>query len=86
MAATIANTVDEADFGVAGAMQQLAVQVGAVIGIQIMQTVQAAREEPDGLVASLQLAYCRRGCRGARRSLAALFIEPTKGQGARGRV
>src|SRR6185312_9071858 len=40
MAATIANVVDEADFGVAGATQQLAAQVGVVAGIQIMQTVQ----------------------------------------------
>jgi EmrB/QacA subfamily drug resistance transporter len=57
MAATIANTVDEADFGVAGATQQLAAQVGVVAGIQIMQTVQASREEAVGLIASYSDAY-----------------------------
>jgi hypothetical protein len=57
MAATIANTVDESDFGVAGATQQLAAQVGTVAGIQIMQTVQASREQAAGLIGSYGDAY-----------------------------
>jgi hypothetical protein len=57
MAATIANTVDEADFGVAGATQQLAAQVGGVAGIQIMQTVQASRESTAGVIGSYGDAY-----------------------------
>ena len=57
MAATIANVVDEADFGVAGATQQLAAQVGVVAGIQIMQTVQESRAAADGLIGSYGDAY-----------------------------
>ena len=38
MTATVVNAVDDSDLGVAGAMQQLVVQVGAVIGLQVMQT------------------------------------------------
>ena len=45
MAAAIANSVDERDLGIAGATQQMVNQVGVVIGIQVMQTIQAARAE-----------------------------------------
>jgi predicted MFS family arabinose efflux permease len=79
MTATVANAVDDADLGVAGAMQQLTVQVGAVIGIQVMQTVQQARE-PAGLVASFRLAYLVGAGVCLLAVLAALFIQPTKGQ------
>jgi MFS family permease len=75
MTATVANAVDDADLGVAGAMQQLTVQVGAVIGIQVMQTVQQARE-PDGLVASFQVAYLVGAGVCLLAVLAALFIQP----------
>jgi MFS family permease len=56
MAATIANAVDEADLGIAGAAQQMMTQIGVVAGIQLMQTVQEAGDV-DGLVASYQRAY-----------------------------
>ncbi len=79
MTATVANAVDDADLGVAGAMQQLTVQVGAVIGIQVMQTVQQARE-PAGLVASFRLAYLVGAGVCLLAVLAALFIQPTRGQ------
>jgi MFS family permease len=52
MAASIANAVDEHDLGVAGAAQQMVAQVGVVAGIQIMQTVQQARADDVGVVAS----------------------------------
>jgi predicted MFS family arabinose efflux permease len=35
----MANAVDEADLGVAGAMQQLMTQLGAVLGAAVMATV-----------------------------------------------
>src|SRR5690606_5012841 len=41
MAASLANAVDERDLGIAGAAQQMMTQVAAVLGIQILQTVQA---------------------------------------------
>ena len=40
LASSVTNAVDEADFGIAGAAQQMMMQVGIVFGIQIMQTVQ----------------------------------------------
>ena len=44
LAASIANAVDERDLGVAGASQQMMTQLGVVLGIQVMQTVQVVRE------------------------------------------
>ena len=35
------NAVEDEDFGVAGAMQLMASQIGVVIGIQLMQAIQA---------------------------------------------
>jgi len=57
MAAAIANAVDERDLGIAGATQQMVNQVGVVIGIQVMQTVQAARSGTVGAVAAYGDAY-----------------------------
>ena len=74
MAATIANVVDEADFGVAGATQQLAAQVGVVAGIQIMQTVQESRAAADGLIGSYGDAYLVGAGVAAVGAVSALFI------------
>ena len=57
MAATIANTVDPRDLGIAGATQQMMNQFGVVLGIQVMQTVQAAREGVVGAVDAYGEAY-----------------------------
>ena len=57
MAASMANAVDEHDLGIAGAAQQLIVQVGVVAGIQLAQTFQESREASAGLVASFQHTY-----------------------------
>jgi EmrB/QacA subfamily drug resistance transporter len=57
MTATVANAVADEDLGVAAALQQLVTQVGAVVGIQVMQTVQAATEESSGEVGSFANAY-----------------------------
>ena len=57
MAATIANTVDPGDLGIAGATQQLLTQVGVIAGIQIMQTVQVSQAGAHGLIAADGTAY-----------------------------
>jgi len=57
MAAAVANAVDERDLGVVAAAQQMMAQVGVVAGIQILQTVQAAREPSVGGIDSYHTAY-----------------------------
>lgn len=49
LVATVANAVDESDFGVAGAMQQLMTQLGAVLGAEVLQAVQVAAGPPESL-------------------------------------
>jgi MFS family permease len=62
MGAAVANAVDDGDLGVAGAMQQMFTQVGAAAGIQLMQTVQAIREDATGdLAGSYMPAYLAGG-------------------------
>jgi EmrB/QacA subfamily drug resistance transporter len=57
LAASIANSVDERDLGVAGAFQQMMTQLGVVIGIQVMQTVAVVREVSAGQVGAYGEAY-----------------------------
>jgi MFS family permease len=57
IASSVANSVDEASLGIAGAAQQLVTQIGVVAGIQLMSTIQASREGSDGLVGSFRVAY-----------------------------
>jgi EmrB/QacA subfamily drug resistance transporter len=57
IAASVANAVDEADLGIASATQQLMTQVGSAAGIQVMETVQTAREPTVGLIGSFSEAY-----------------------------
>ncbi len=57
IAASVANAVDDDRLGVASAAQQLMGQVGAVAGIQVLTTVQSAREHGAGLVPSYGDAY-----------------------------
>lgn len=57
LTSVVAATVPAEDFGVAGAMQQLANQLGAVVGTQVMQTVQVATASSAGVVASYGNAY-----------------------------
>jgi MFS family permease len=44
LTATVANSVRDEDLGVAGAAQQMLQQVGLVVGVQILQAVQAGIE------------------------------------------
>jgi EmrB/QacA subfamily drug resistance transporter len=57
ISASVANAVDEANLGIASATQQLTMQVGVVAGIQLMSTVQTAREHTAGLAGSFSAAY-----------------------------
>ncbi len=57
ISSSVANSVDEAQLGVASAAQQLVTQVGLVAGIQLMSTIQASREATDGLVGSFRASY-----------------------------
>jgi len=57
MASSIANAVDDRDLGVIGAAQQMVSQLGAVAGIQILQTVQTSREATVGEVDAFGNAF-----------------------------
>jgi EmrB/QacA subfamily drug resistance transporter len=57
IAASVGNAVKESDLGIASAAQQVMMQVGTVAGIQLMVTVQAARQRSAGLVGSFHDAY-----------------------------
>ncbi len=57
LVAAIANAVDDDDLGVVGATQQMMTQFGVVMGIQIMQATQAARQSAVGEVAAFRDAY-----------------------------
>lgn len=74
MAAAIANAVDERDLGVVGATQQMMNQFGVVLGIQVMQTVQAARAASVGEVAAYGDAYLVGGAVAFLGVIAALFV------------
>jgi EmrB/QacA subfamily drug resistance transporter len=74
MATAIANAVHEDDLGVAGATQQMVNQVGVVIGIQVMQAVQAARATTVGAVPAYGEAYLVGGAMAALGVLFAVFV------------
>lgn len=56
ISASVANSVEQTDLGIASASQQLVVQVATVAGVQLMTTVQATLA-PEGLASSFQRAY-----------------------------
>jgi EmrB/QacA subfamily drug resistance transporter len=57
MAAAIANAVEDRDLGIAGATQQMTGQIGATLGMQVLQTVQVSRAAVVGGVGSYHDAY-----------------------------
>lgn len=57
MTAAMTHAVDESDLGVAGAAQQMIVQIGVTFGIQVMQTVQRTRSGVVSERASYADAY-----------------------------
>ena len=57
MSAMVAGAVDTHRLGSASATMQVASQVGVVAGIQVMETVEVARQHSAGLVGSYHSAY-----------------------------
>ncbi len=57
ISASVANSVEDADLGVAGATQQLLAQVGTTLGINLLETVQVAATATAGLAGSYSIAY-----------------------------
>jgi MFS family permease len=75
LTSTVANAVNDADLGVAGAVQQLSNQMGAVFGSVVMTAVQQARE-PFGLARSYHLAFIVAAGAAVGAASAACFIRP----------
>jgi EmrB/QacA subfamily drug resistance transporter len=57
LSASVTVSVDQADLGIAGAAQQMMIQVGVVFGISMMQAVQQSRLPAVGLEASYHWGY-----------------------------
>lgn len=77
MAATIANSVDDDDLGIAGATQQMMNQVGVVIGIQVMQSIQEGRAEAIGSIDAYGEAFLVGGAVAGIGVLLAAFVRST---------
>ncbi|HKA05051.1 MAG TPA: MFS transporter [Acidimicrobiales bacterium] len=77
LTATIANAVGDDDLGVAAAVQQLSTQVGSVVGIQVMQTVQSSTESGAGVIGSFANAYHVGAVAAGAAVVAALWVRPT---------
>jgi predicted MFS family arabinose efflux permease len=72
MTALTAGAVDETDLGVAGAMQQLMTQLGAVVGSVVLSTISASAG-PDDL-APFQHAFAVAACVATLGVVAAWFV------------
>ena len=57
LAASVTMSVDDDDFGIAGAAQQMMTQVGIVFGIQVMLSIQQARVSAVGVGPSYHWGY-----------------------------
>ena len=57
LSASVANSVEDVDLGVAGATQQLLAQIGTTVGINLLETVQVATLGCAGLAGSYRIAY-----------------------------
>jgi EmrB/QacA subfamily drug resistance transporter len=80
MAAAIANSVHEDDLGIAGAAQQMMNQVGVVIGIQVMQSIQEGRADAIGAVPAYGESFLAGGVIAAVGVVLALFVRSTPRQ------
>jgi hypothetical protein len=57
VSASVANSVEDVDLGVAGATQQLMAQVGTTVGINLLETIQVTTLDGAGLAGSYRIAY-----------------------------
>lgn len=71
----MANAVDEADLGVAGALQQLMTQIGAVMGAAVMATVSVAATSDD--LGPFHIAFLVGAVMAAMGAVAAGFVRST---------
>ncbi len=78
LVASIANAVDDDDLGVVGAMQQMMTQFGVVVGIQVMQSTQAARVDRVGEVAAFRDAYLVGAAAAFIGLVLALFVQSSR--------
>jgi MFS family permease len=76
IAALVAGAVDTNRLGSASAAMQIASQVGVVAGIQVMETVQAARQHGAGLIGSYHSAYLAGALVAMVAVVTAMFIRP----------
>ena len=78
MIASIANSVEKRDLGVASAASQTVSQIGVVAGMQILLTVQSVRAGVDGGTSSYAAAYHVGAVAGLIALVAAFFVRRTK--------
>ncbi len=57
IAASVANSVEDRDLGIAGATQQLVAQVGTTVGMNLLEAVQVAADTGQNVGRSYSLAY-----------------------------
>ncbi len=57
IAASVANSVENADLGIAGATQQLVSQVGTTLGMNVLEAIELVARDADSLGRSYAVAY-----------------------------
>lgn len=83
----VANAVDDSELGVAGAMQQLMAQLGAVFGSVVMISIHQAAEETRGVDESFTAAFLVAAVVAALGAVLAAFVRSTpRAASARGAV
>ena len=78
ISAMVAGAVDPQRLGSASAAMQVASQVGVVAGIQVMETVQVARQHSAGLVGSYHSAYVAGAAVASLAGVTSLLIRPVR--------
>jgi DHA2 family methylenomycin A resistance protein-like MFS transporter len=76
IAAMVAGAVDTDRLGSASATMQMANQIGVVAGIQVMETVQAARQHATNVVGSYHTAYLAGASVALLAVVTAMWIRP----------
>jgi EmrB/QacA subfamily drug resistance transporter len=76
ISALVAGAVEPERLGSASAVMQVASQVGVVVGIQVMETVQVARQSTAGVVGSYHWSYVAGGAVALTAVVTSLLIRP----------
>lgn len=80
ISALVAGAVEPARLGSASAVMQVASQVGVVAGIQVMETVQVARQHTAGVVGSYHWSYAAGALVAFGAVITSLLIRPAGGR------